>query len=158
MLPRNLILSARKLVGKGTQGPPRQSDLKRAMSTAYYAMFHALCRNCADSLIGKTKAARSQSAWRQAYRALDHGFAKDQCRKKSIMDRFPAGIQDFASQFVELQERRHEADYDPFSKLTRHDVLTAIDAANAAIRRLQASPNTDRTAFAVWTVMKFRSK
>ena len=31
-------------------GRPRQSDLKRAISTAYYALFHALALMCADIL------------------------------------------------------------------------------------------------------------
>ena len=128
MQPRDLVASARKLVGKGKIGKPRQSDLKRAMSTAYYAMFHALCRNTADCLVGKTKISRSQGAWRQAYRAVDHGHAKKQCKHQAVMRKFPAEIQDFANQFAEFQEKRHKADYDPSSKLTRHEVLTAIDA------------------------------
>lgn len=158
MLPRDLIASARKLVGKGRQGSPRQSDLKRALSTAYYAMFHALCRNCADSFIGTaSSASRAQNAWRQAYRAVDHGRAKRQCKNKTVMGRFPAEIQDFANQFVDAQERRHEADYDPFSRFTRHDVLTAIAAANTAIGKLKSSNIKDRRAFAVWTAMQSRS-
>ena len=89
MQPLDLIASARRLAGKGKMGPPRQSDLKRAMSTAYYAMFHALCRNCADSFIGKTRAFRSQPARRQAYRAAEHGFAKSQCMKTEVIAKFP---------------------------------------------------------------------
>ena len=158
MRPLDLTDSARKLLGKGQMGPPRQSDLKRALSTAYYAMFHALCWNCADSFIGKTKASRSQPAWKQAYRAIEHGFAKHQCKNNSVMEKFPTGIQDFANQFVELQEKRHQADYDPFSKFTRHDVLTAIDAAVVAIGKLQASNIKDKRAFAAWTVMRNRSE
>ena len=156
MQPRDLIASARRLLGRGRKGKPRQSDLKRAQSTAYYAMFHALCRNCADSFIGKTKSSRSQPAWRQAYRAADHKFAKIQCKNRSVMARFPSEIQDFANQFAQLQERRHQADYDPFVKFTRHDVLTSIDAAVAAIGKLQASNIKDKRAFAAWTVMKNR--
>ena len=56
MQPHDLIASARKLLGESQVGSPKQSDLKRAQSTAYNAMFHALCRNCADTVVGKTKA------------------------------------------------------------------------------------------------------
>lgn len=156
MQPRDLIASAKRLLGRGRKGKPRQSDLKRALSTAYYAMFHALCRNCADSFIGIAKTSRSQPAWRQVYRAVEHGFAKNQCKNRSVMERFPPEIQDFANQFVLLQERRHQADYDPFIKFTRHDVLTSIDAAVVAIGKLQASRIKDKKAFAAWTVMKNR--
>ena len=156
MQPRDLIASARRLLGRGQRGKPRQSDLKRAMSTAYYAMFHALCRNCADSFIGKTSALKSQPAWRQAYRAMNHTYAKEQCKNQQVMQRFPDEIRDFAIQFVDLQEKRHEADYDPFKRFTRSDVRTAIEAADVAIRRLQASNIKDKRAFAAWTVMKKR--
>ncbi len=158
MQPRDLIASARRLAGRGRRGKPRQSDLKRTMSTAYYAMFHALCRNCADSFIGKTPPLRSQRAWSQAYRAVNHGYAKKQCRDRGVMERFPRDIEDFAIQFAILQEKRHQADYDPSKAFTRHDVLAAIDAAEAAIKKLKASNIKDQRAFAAWTVLAKRSE
>ena len=156
MRPLDLIATAKRLVGKGRKGPPRQSDLRRAQSTAYYAMFHALCRNCADSFIGKTKRFRSERAWTQAYRAVSHGTAKKQCKDRSVMERFPTEIQDFAAKFVELQENRHRADYDPSSRFTREGVLTEIVTAEIAVRQLQNSAVRDRRAFAVWTSMRKR--
>jgi len=50
--PRDLIAIARATANQQATQKPRQSDLERALSTAYYAMFHAMCRNCADCLIG----------------------------------------------------------------------------------------------------------
>jgi uncharacterized protein (UPF0332 family) len=46
-----LIVTARKLA-KASPKKPRQADLKRAVSTAYYALFHALAKNAADQLVG----------------------------------------------------------------------------------------------------------
>ncbi len=54
------------------------------------------------------------------------------------MNDFPADIQNFASKFVELQKKRHQADYDPIHKFKRHDVLNEIYAAEVAIKQLQA--------------------
>lgn len=156
MQPLDLIASARRLLGEGLRGQPRQSDLKRAMSTAYYAMFHALCRNCADFLIGKSSASRSEPAWRQAYRAVDHGHDKTQCGNSGVMARFPSEIGSFAIKIGQLQEKRHRADYDLSNGFTRHDVLTEIDATETAIKRPQAANTKDRRAFAAWTVMKIR--
>lgn len=88
------------------------------MSTAYYAMFHALCRNSADSLVGPKGAPdRSRRAWNQAYRAVEHGIAKNQC-KDTVMEDFPETIRNFARHFVRVQELRHEADYDPAISFT----------------------------------------
>lgn len=156
MKPLDLIRTASRLAKSGGSRKPRQSDLKRAISTAYYAMFHALCRNCADCLIGGTNSDRSAPAWRQAYRAVGHGYAKSQCMKNEVIRRFPNEVQDFATLFHSLQAKRHSADYDPGSKFTKSDVTEAIRAADLAIRQFQNAHKRDRRAFAAWTAMKNR--
>ena len=156
MLPAELIEVARELVNRGQS---RQVHLKRAMSTAYYAMFHALCRNCANTIVGPEGTPdRSSHAWNQAYRAVEHGNAKNQCREKAIIERFPEAIQNFAGYFVTLQELRHEADYDPSISYTNDEVLKAIDAAEVMIGNLMNSEHRDRKAFAVLVTMKRRTK
>jgi hypothetical protein len=74
----DLIATARRLA-KASPKRPRQSDLKRGVSTAYYALFHALARDCADLLVG-TGDTRSEPAWAQVYRTLEHGVAKNSCK------------------------------------------------------------------------------
>ncbi len=155
--PLDYIKTARRLLGRAQSRRPRQSDLKRALSTAYYAMFHALCRTCADCLIGGTGSARSEEAWRQAYRSVEHGFSKKQCKNQQVVAKFPKEIEDFASQFKTLQEKRHAADYDPVSRFTRLDVETWINTAELSIRALNRAPLPDRRAFAAWTTMKSRT-
>ena len=39
---------------------PRRADLCRAVSTAYYALFHCLARTCADSLAGRPRSVRKR--------------------------------------------------------------------------------------------------
>lgn len=153
MQPSDLIFVSRSLLELRRKGKPRQADLNRALSTAYFAMFHALCRNCADCLVGKNKLSRSELAWIQAYRAVEHGFARNQCRNRTTMEKFPEEIRDFASNFVDLQEKRHLADYDPSYRFTRNEVLTWIEGAETTIKKLQTSQIEDRKAFAVWTAM-----
>lgn len=124
------------------------------MSTAYYALFHALCRNAADTLIGKTRASRSQPAWLQTYRAVEHGFAKGQCKDRRTISRFPGAIQDFAEGFVFLQERRHGADYDPSSRFRLSEAETLIERAEEAIAAFERAPLADRRAFAAFVLLK----
>ena len=50
-MSQDLLATARRLA-KASPQKPRQSDLKRAISTAYYALFHAMARNAADMLVG----------------------------------------------------------------------------------------------------------
>ena len=157
MQPLDLIKTARRLSDPRGSKKPRQSDLKRAVSTAYYAIFHTLCRNCADCLIGKTKASRSEPAWRQAYRAVEHSHAKNQCKNKAILAKFPQDIQNFAELFTALQEKRHAADYDPLSRFDKLEANGMADAAERAINRFHKANIKDRRAFAAWTAMKTRN-
>ncbi len=150
MLPADLLNTARGLINL-KQDNLEQTNLKRALSTAYYAMFHALCRNCADSFVRMKETCRSQCAWEHAYRAFNHRRVKERCNKPEFDNSFPVGIQDFARKFVELQEKRHEADYKPSCTLNRYGVFYDIESAEIAIRKLEGATIKDKRAFAVWT-------
>ena len=73
------------------------------------------------------------------------------------MSKFPKELEDFAAHFITLQEKRHEADYDPHVRITKTDASSAISTAEAAIRKLNKTRIKDRRAFAAWTTMKHRS-
>jgi hypothetical protein len=149
----DLIATARLLAGAGSRRP-RQVDLKRAISTAYYALYHAMAGDAADLLVGK-RSSRSTGAWVQVHRALEHGFAKDAC-KKARSQGFTLGICSCADAFVKLQEARHEADYNPIHRVYRADAVAAITLAEQAIKDLRSSTRSDRTAFAVHVLLKKR--
>jgi uncharacterized protein (UPF0332 family) len=150
-----LITTAKRLARYGARRP-RQSDLCRAISTAYYAMFHTLAKDCADRLIG-TGARRSNPAWLQVYRALDHGFAKQACQRVGKLG-FPRDIVNFANTFESLQIERHRADYDPTARYTRAEVLLTITEAERAIEGLRKVARQDRTAFAALVLLKTRPR
>jgi len=92
--PRDFLKVARCLVESST-GRPAQAHLRRAVSTIYYAMFHTLARCCANLFIGGKGADRSNPAWHQVYRALEHGTAKSACSHGKV-NKFPKDIQEFA--------------------------------------------------------------
>jgi hypothetical protein len=154
--PRDLIATARDLIVVSGRHKPRQSNLHRATSTAYYAMFHTLARSAADLMIGGTRARRSDGAWKQAYRALDHGTVKNACGRSDTLIKFPQAIQDFADTFVTLQEKRHTADYDPDARALKSEVTLDIALAAKAIADFDAVPAKDRRAFAAFVIFKAR--
>ena len=140
--------------------PHGQTNLRRALSTAYYAMFHALAHLYADHLVGATEVNRSEPAWFQVYRSLEHGQAKERCtRNRSVLARFPQAIQDFGKTFAEMQERRHSADYDPEAHFTLAIVVHYLEKAETAIQGLQSThiSESDRRAFAVFILFKRRT-
>ena len=131
------------------------------MSTTYYALFHCLARSCADTLVGKTRASRNTPAWRQAYRALEHGYARSRCLDQPSMKRFPREVRNFADQFVDIQGKRAEADYDPETpqgRWSKADVAEDIDTAEDAIERFEAAPLQSRRAFAVHVLLRYRNR
>jgi uncharacterized protein (UPF0332 family) len=151
---RDLIRTAKKLVP--SNGKPKQSDLRRACSTVYYALFHTLAKCCADSLTGVTPKNRSNGAWRQAYRALEHGASKNACRNLKTIAKFPVDIQDFANHFVSMQEKRHDADYNPVVRLTKSGVLNDIGISEKLIQKFNASQNKHKRAFVTLVLLKNR--
>ena len=153
----DLIAASLDLVAAGGRDRPRQANLRRAVSTAYYAMFHCLSAICADLLVGGAGSERSEPAWRQVYRALEHGAAQQRCNRPAMMQKFPAEIQDFAGKFVLMQQKRHRADYDPEASYDKDTVLQDIIAVAEAIAKLRQAPVKDRRAFAVYLLFPLRN-
>lgn len=155
MKPLDLIVSATALLGHGS-GKPSQANLRRAISSAYYAMFHALARQAADLLVGGQNSDKSKPAWRQVYRALEHNPVCNACRDQAMLSKFPKGIEDFANAFVALQRKRHNADYDPYVRFTKSEAATDVILARQAIISLNASAKKDRRAFCAYVLFKKR--
>jgi uncharacterized protein (UPF0332 family) len=152
--PRDLLKTASKLVPQ--RGKPKQSDLLRATSTTYYALFHTLAKSNADCLIGGTVSQRNNQAWTQTYRSLDHGVAKNACLNQSMIALFPDEIRNFADLFVAMQAKRHTADYDPTARHSKSSVLIDIKIAEDAITRFNRVSIKHKRAFAAYILFKNR--
>jgi uncharacterized protein (UPF0332 family) len=133
--PQHLLDLAKREAKSNRKGAPRQADLRRAVSTAYYAAFHELCGAVADAFVP----AHSTRAKTTFYQALGHGELRSRCEdlaKKTLPKRLVElfGVQSlpieavkFCRTFVELQELRHACDYDP-------EYVSSLDEAETAIR------------------------
>ena len=79
-----LIASSRALVTPiPPASQPTEEALRRAISTAYYAMFHALATSNADCIVGSIHDPTSRHAWDRVYRGLEHGIARIQLRDRT---------------------------------------------------------------------------
>jgi hypothetical protein len=136
---------------------PSQAALRRAVSTYYYAIFHCLARECADLLIGGDHSRRSDPAWRQVYRSLEHGHAHTRCRDRAMMRLFPKEIEDFASVFVTMQDKRHEADYDPMARVSKPDVELARRLVEGVIGNFRKVPVQHRRVFCAYVLLRKRT-
>ena len=155
MQPLDLIKTARLLANAGP-GAPTQANLRRAVSTAYYALFHALAKSCADSITGSSRGKRGHLAWRQVYRSLEHGVVKNSLAANGMLAKFPKVIEDFGNHFVTMQAKRHGADYDPYERFLKSDVINDIDIAESVIVDVKTAPQKDKKAFCALVLFKNR--
>lgn len=129
----DLLRQAIQLVHKEPKNP-KQASLRRAVSTAYYALFHLLI-------------SESVSNWNRANlrtalgRAFDHNIMKAASNRILDTRQFPFTLEDpravialktVAKAFAQLQEKRHTADYDNTTFWTRTDALTIVKLAEQA--------------------------
>lgn len=155
--PLHLLEQARSLVRLNPGRKPRQIELRRAISAAYYAVFHQLSIAAADEFLGATL--RSDPRYALIYRSIDHGQVRRLCEDAAKSNPppkyarylqvrpFTSGIKNFANALAVLQSRQHEADYDPSISLGSVDALYAIDLAERAIAAFNAAPHDERKLF-----------
>ena len=138
-LHRDLLDQARHLAMREPK-KPKQASLRRAVSAAYYALFHLLV-NAASNQLGPSKPSGLRPL---ISRAFVHGHMKSLCKavaSRTAPDRFrplllspSASLRSIASTFMDLQDARHRADYDLLTLFVRTDTLDLIDRAETAFK------------------------
>jgi hypothetical protein len=144
--------------------PGRQADLRRAISTAYYAVFHAVMKAAADAYIGRAN--EKSTEYVLAYRHIEHAGLKNACetiKRQSFADdgqpgQFNPDLRAFAGAVVELQARRHAADYDPSLYLYVLDARTVVATARDAVNRFRNLPSDQRLKFLFLLMVKPRGR
>lgn len=129
----DLLQQALLLVHKEPRNP-KQASLRRAVSTAYYALFHLL--------ISEAAANWSRANLRAALgRAFEHGIMKAASNRIQDTRQFPftgedpnvvADLRTVAKTFAQLQEKRHMADYDNTTFWTKTDALSQVKSVQQA--------------------------
>lgn len=155
--PDHLLEQADRLMALPRSGAPRQVDLRRAISNAYYAVFHALMTEAADDFVGRTH--RDTARYALVYRSVDHRRLRELCeiaRKAPLPKKYlkyePAGgfapdLVALATAVLDLYEKRHLADYDPLFRTATADVALDISKARAALARFRGAGRAQRRAF-----------
>ena len=126
---------------------PLQDSLRRAVSTAYYAMFHALASSNADCLVDTPQDPLTEHAWSRIYRGLNHNSARRNLLQSQGL--FSPPIEHFAGRFAQLQDQRHMADYDPSMTFTLPETLAWIGAAEEAIEGFMQIDADERRLVAI---------
>ncbi len=137
-LADDLLAQANHLATRDSR-KPKQANLRRAVSTAYYALFHLLVTDSVRRISPKTPSSLAP----RIERAFTHTEMKQVCRSITAQNPseivrelqpagFSVGLRLVAQWFVELQEARHRADYDPTATYDRTETLELLRTAGAA--------------------------
>jgi uncharacterized protein (UPF0332 family) len=150
LFAEQLLEQARHLANRERRRP-RQASLRRAVSTAYYALFHHLIYHATQNW--RTVDQRNSLA-----RLFEHGKMLNACEKQKAecsrrMNMQPPPepaefrslqhLSNVAAAFSKCQDFRHSADYDNSRQWTRTDVLAVIKVVEEAFqswRAIRAEP------------------
>ena len=119
---------------------PRQASLRRAISSAYYALFHLLIAEA----VSKWKITTQRP---QLSRIFEHARMNGASERLLNVKVFPFTGQDpevvghlkkIATTFSQLYEQRQTADYDIATQWSRTEVLALIDSVAEAFRSMKA--------------------
>lgn len=120
------LLRLARVLAADVGGLPRWVAHNRAVSTAYYALFHAVAEFCARQLVG---AWRPWPAFQYVYRSLDHGRAAAVFKDLATARHAGQSAKDLGQIFVDLQKARHTADYDPGYRVSPSELEDLITRA-----------------------------
>lgn len=115
-LPRQLLVLSHRLASAKEQD---DASLRRAVSTAYYAVFHLLTASAARQLVPE----QPEGLRSRAGRLFDHAIMERACKafssaripelgKGLVTDPAPSALMSVARQFRILRDERMTADYD----------------------------------------------
>jgi hypothetical protein len=130
---------------------------RRAVSTAYYAVFHALARLCAAELLGGGVSTRKTMEYEKVYRALDHGPLKTAFTSIPLKNFIP--IKAIGDRVVELQSERIRSDYLPSRGRLYKTIECArlVQSARSAVELIEKLSADERRTLAVYLIFKNRT-
>ena len=158
--PKHLIEQAEELA-RLDAGRPRGVNLRRAVSSAYYAVFHHRVRAAVRRGVGGTPSARGPAGilargyGHEAFRGISQQFGGGVgCWPAWMRDAvagtdfdIPPELRESCRLFVQLQDRRHAADYDPGWRSDRTRVLATVSEAKRSIVQFDGARGTSARRF-----------
>lgn len=135
------------------RGRPKQASLRRAVSAAYYSVFHLVAADAAARFaslpalrpaVGRAFEHRKIVAAARAIVSVHRSPRQQQWLLAHLCGAVSDRLSQFCGGFVELHQERHIADYDIDAAFTREKALALVntaEAAHAAWRAERASPN-----------------
>lgn len=168
----HLLAQADGLLSLFPKRKPRQTELRRAVSAAYYGVYHFVLKQAADEYVGARYGRMFPPApqYVLAYRSVSHMAVHSLCselKKPNLPEKlrgfdepkkFGPDLRRFSASFVDLQERRHSADYDISVAFSRTQAISTIALARTAIECFEALSRPERQIFLALLLFPLRGK
>src|SRR5436309_216645 len=119
------LLDQAEMLAKLDKRKPKQANLRRAVSAAYYSVFHLLLEEGSKQFVAdeNLRCLISRSFSHGDMKAAAIPFSTGRALPVYVANAFPGSIpveiKRIAQTFIDLQQARHEADYDLLKSLTR---------------------------------------
>lgn len=148
----DLLEQASGLVRGGRLGRPRQADLRRGVSSAYYALFHTIVDGAIASAVrgsgAPVDARLRRTITHSAVKTSAGWFASGKQPPRVIADMLGGPVCDptltqVCTSVLDLQEERHRADYDLASSFRRAEAERLVSDAKGAVAQMRALEESD---------------
>ena len=144
-LARDLLEQAHHLANREPRRP-RQASRRRAVSSAYYALFHLLVDEATrlisePALRGSIGRTLAHEEMKQACVAFAAGGLPSQVQSLGVTA-VSRELRFVAQTFKDLQQQRHEADYNTDRIFVRHEVLNFVQSVEQAFQEWQTIRST----------------
>ena len=143
--PDALLRHARRIIGVLPE--PAETEYRRAVSAAYFALFHAVTLRAVELLVSgdvpdqryeRVRDFEHAALRRVAQWASGTGTAPRSLETEAADARADRGVQAVARAITQLNLERADADYNHFARFTEPHATTLIDIAEEAVATVTA--------------------
>jgi len=135
------LLAQAKHLATNEPKRPKQASLRRAVSAAYYALFHFLISEAALYMVKGAGHMEMRPVFQRAFvhshmKRVAMKFANNELSarwKGAAGQQISQDLRDVARAFGQLQEARHEADYNLSRQFSRGNVNDLIEMSEKAM-------------------------
>ena len=140
------LLKQARFLAENEPKKPKQASLRRSVSASYYALFHLLIDEATKLMLSGQKRACLRDCLARAFNhstmknfaksISENSVSKPPQKFASAFSGQPVSqkLIDVASSFVQLQQARHEADYNRAFRFTRKEALDLVDTTEQAFK------------------------
>ena len=169
---KDLLVQADQLL-KADPKKPKQANVRRAVSAAYYALFHFLIEEA--TLLVVNTGFSSKPLRQIVARAFTHtamNEASKSFKSRNLPELYdtlltsspiPPELGRIAAAFVDSQQNRHRADYDLSAPFSRQDALNAVQQVRSAMKDWETLKQNNKemarlyaTCLLLWNNLKGR--